>query len=525
MTDAPNIRRGLVTCGVAFVAIAALYLGLLGLASRGQPSFADGYDGIGFVLAISEFDLARFQPHPPGFPVFVLLGRALHALLPITPSVAVASVSAIFLSAGLSAIAGVLAAQAGRYAAALFVLLTAPHTLLGGLGVATLSDGAGLGAGLLYLALLAFCLHQPSRALAVLCGLCGGLALGIRPPAAVPLFLGTILLAGLAHRRGRSLRGPLLTVSGSAALACLLWLLPLLSIVGGSRFWALCLAHARGHVSDFGGGLWADAGRTPSLLWGAGLVARLPAIGLAVVRALGPAIVGLALIVPLAMGIAAPLRPKRRSLLPPSLRVQSLALWALTATYIVYVALSTRLLGNGRHLLPVPVAVAAALAVLFAALLRSQAGRAGLLIALALSAIHSTAQIWAFRSDPAPGLKLVSTLPDCRARLYGAAAARFYDLRCGSGSAQPAIYLGEVLSDLERRSNPPAEVLVTSEVIASPASRARLRPLARACVSPSVPSTLRFFGVPSPPPRPLTSAADAGPDTDCVELFAYRVLP
>lgn len=525
MTDAPNIRRGLVTCGVAFVAIAALYLGLLGLASRGQPWFADGYDGIGFVLAIADFDLARFQPHPPGFPVFVLLGRALHALLPITPSVAVASVSAIFLSAGLSAIAGVLAAQAGRYAAALFVLLTAPHTLLGGLGVATLSDGAGLGAGLLYLALLACCLHQPSRVLAVLCGLCGGLALGIRPPAAVPLFLGTILLVGLAHRRGRAPRGPLLTVAGSAAVACLLWLLPLLSIVGGSRFWALCLAHARGHVSDFGGGLWADAGRTPSLLWGAGLATRLPAIGLAVVRALGPALVGLALIVPLTMGIAAPLRPKRRSLLPPPLRLQSLALWALTATYIVYVALSTRLLGNGRHLLPVPVAVAAALALLFAALLRSKAGRAGLLAALTLAAIHSTAQIWAFRSDPAPGLKLVSGLPDCGARLYGAAAARFYDLRCGSGSAQPAIYLGEVLSDLERRSNPPAEVLVTSEVIASPASRARLRPLARACVPASVPATLRFSAVPALPPRPPEDVAAAGAGSDCVELFAYRVLP
>ena len=65
---------------------------------------------------------------------------------------------------------------------------------------------------------------------------------------------------------------------------------------------------------------------------------------------------------------------------------------------------------------------------------------------------------------------------------------------------------------------------MTSEVIASAASRARLRPLARACVSPSVPSTLRFFQRASP--LPLLARARLGwLDADCVELFAYRVLP
>ena len=55
----------------------------------------------------------------------------------------------------------------------------------------------------------------------------------------------------------------------------------------------------------------------------------------------------------------------------------------------------------------------------------------------------------------------------------------------------------------------PAEVLVTSEVLASAASRARLRTVARFCYDPRLPAGLRF-----------DPYADG-----CVELRAYRFLP
>src|SRR5687768_1577184 len=61
----------------AFV-IAAAYLAahLPSLA----PSLED-IDSINFALGLRDFDPARHQPHPPGSPVYIALGRALLALV------------------------------------------------------------------------------------------------------------------------------------------------------------------------------------------------------------------------------------------------------------------------------------------------------------------------------------------------------------------------------------------------------------------------------------------------------------
>ncbi len=116
---------------------------------------------------------------------------------------------------------------------------------------------------------------------------------------------------------------------------------------------------------------------------------------------------------------------------------------------------------------------------------------------------------------------LAAALPACGAahRVYGARAARYVDVRCKMGSTQPAVYLGKVLSDVARQSNPPAEVLLTSEVVASTASRAKLRLLGHFCFAPQVPRILRFDAASG-----LARTA-GGAAADCVDLLAYRVLP
>jgi hypothetical protein len=95
-------------------------------------------------------------------------------------------------------------------------------------------------------------------------------------------------------------------------------------------------------------------------------------------------------------------------------------------------------------------------------------------------------------------------------RLYGTRAARYLDLYYGSGSARPAAYLGEVIADLERQDNLPAEVLLTSEVLAAAGSQAQLRRLARYCYADAVPLLLRWD---------RTAAGDG----NCVDLVSYRV--
>ena len=50
---------------------------LAGLGALVAPWPAD-WDAVGFVAAVTRFDLARFAPHAPGYPVYVLAARLAH---------------------------------------------------------------------------------------------------------------------------------------------------------------------------------------------------------------------------------------------------------------------------------------------------------------------------------------------------------------------------------------------------------------------------------------------------------------
>src|SRR5262245_52632167 len=89
---------------VAGIAAAYLVAHLPSLA----PSLED-YDSINFALGLRDFDPARHQPHPPGSPVYIALGRALLAIISlIWPSLTESEVEALTLALW-SAVAGVVA--------------------------------------------------------------------------------------------------------------------------------------------------------------------------------------------------------------------------------------------------------------------------------------------------------------------------------------------------------------------------------------------------------------------------------
>lgn len=488
-------------------ALAALYVGLLLVAARGSLPFADGYDGVGFVLAVTDFDLSRFQPHPPGFPLLVLCSRLLHAVLAVSPSLSVALVSALLLPVGLGAVSMWLAVLHGRAAALLFALLAGPNVLVWGLGVATLSDGAGLGLALAALCAGAGALSTGSSRLAVVAGVLSGCALGVRPQSAALLVLGLVSLVVYVGWLRRPWQRPLLIAAVTSLFVCLAWLLPLVLTVGPQRFAALCLHHAQGHFADFGGrvlGAPADA-RLASIL----LFLRTLAAALGPVLLVGLALCGLWL-------------TRYRRTIEIGTYLSGVIFLISATAYLALALLAVRVTGDGRHLGPVPVLVAAATApVLTAAAARRRGLHAALLVVAVAAALLNARAVLAFRHSPAAAAQLAAALPDCSLPVYGARAARYIDVRCGAGTAQPAVYLGEVLSDLARRSNPPQEVFVTSEVIASPASQRRLRSVGRFCLAADVPSILRIDSTPRPPQSTRLSVDTPG----CVELFAYRVLP
>jgi hypothetical protein len=457
-----------------------LYLGtVLFCAPRLAP---DGYDGVGFVLALDHFDLSHFQPQPPGYPLFVMLGRLLR-LFGLTPVAALSFGSALLLGAGLLSAAALVFAEGGATAGWLSALLLAGSPLCWALGTSTLSDAAGLGAVLLAVAV-------GIRLGLLRGGLLFGLALGLRPslaPLLLPLFLITFWQAG-----GRGLwRGAAGLVIGG-----LLWSAPLLYVVGPKTLLGLSLQHLHGHIYEYGGTVATDVA----------LFARLAALGKGMLfGAFGPAW-------PLCLGGALFAGWRAFS------KGQSKLFWGLLFTLLcwsVWVLIAQQPRGSGRHLLPAAVALILMSSLVLGPALKNTALRIPALILLTLAvALPSARMVQALRTRLSGGAQLAAYVFDhypTGTALYGGRKARYLDWLSGPGAARPALYLGDVIVDLEHRDHPPAQVLLTSEVRAAPASRPRLRVLGHFCTPDAVPALLRLD-------------QQVG-DPDCLDLFSYQVWP
>lgn len=467
---------------------AALYLFTAALCAR--QVVADGYDGVGFVLAMQRLDLARFAPQPPGYPLMVLLGRLVQAC-GVPAAAALSVVNAALLGAGIGAIADALRRKAGAAVGLVAAVLLSLSPLCYALGVATLSDGAGLGVLLLAVAGLL----RSSRAAAWWGGVLIGAALGIRPTYA-PLAALLLLLVGRLMGVSALVRASLGTLAAVSA-----WLIPFALHVGPRTLWSLCLMHATGHLLDFGGAVTADP--SPGL-------PVVPLLRGLLESALGP---GWPLAIALLLLLLALAPP--RSLAPPVRRLAAALMWGLGG-YCLFALFALPVRGHARHLLPAVVALQVLLSLIIGSALTA-VGRRRLLLLCASGllacglAVTSARTIWAFR-QPSPGVALAQYVVGHHPKgtlLYGARAARYLDLYWGSGSARPTLHFGNVIADAERLDRLPTEVLCTSEVKASAGAQALLRPLARFCYHPLLPKGLR-----------LDPYAD-----DCVELRAYRFRP
>src|SRR6185295_10039287 len=84
------------------------------------PPTLEDIDSVNFALALREFNPVLHQPHPPGFPVYVAVGRAVNAFVP-EPVRALSLVSAMaqtLLVLPLFLLFRALGAPGGRAAAA-----------------------------------------------------------------------------------------------------------------------------------------------------------------------------------------------------------------------------------------------------------------------------------------------------------------------------------------------------------------------------------------------------------------------
>lgn len=218
--------------------IAAIFLALH-LAAL--PSSLEDLDSINFALGVRDFDVSQHQPHPPGYPLYILAAKIVHA----AGRAAGAIVHVNFTEAHALSLVGVLAG-----ALAVFALLGLfaewdrdawtgappwPATLVAVAcplfwitAARPLSDTTGLAAALGVQWLLVRARTPRDVALAAACA---GLAAGFRSQ--VVVLTGPLLLLSLATLpRGARFSGVWRAVAAYAA-GTLIWLGPLLWISGG----------------------------------------------------------------------------------------------------------------------------------------------------------------------------------------------------------------------------------------------------------------------------------------------------
>jgi hypothetical protein len=225
---------------------AGLALAFLALHLPYTARSLEDIDSINFALGIRDFDIAEHQPHPPGYPVLILVAKIVNAaagsevltlsLLGIVSGALLAfALVALFRALdGAASRAGDpkrIALQPWTAVAAAALALTAP--LMWITAARPLSDVPGLAAALFVQWLLVRA--DSTRAIAF-AALAAGLAAGIRSQV---VWLTVPLLAlVVARNRGAWRLEAALSIAGSYVAGVLTWAAPLLALSGGpSGYW------------------------------------------------------------------------------------------------------------------------------------------------------------------------------------------------------------------------------------------------------------------------------------------------
>ncbi len=216
------------------------------------PSTLEDIDSLNFALGVHDFDPAQHRPHPPGYPIFIVLAKASRAVIPHDAG-ALAVLGALFGALAIFPLMNVFAglerlgggeSPATDVPIALAALLVVTSPLFWFNAGRPMSDVVGLAATLAAQAALvtAFVRQRinPERtpaALAssgrmiVLGAFLASLAIGTRTQA---MWLTLPLLAlVLLQRAGRGAAGALLGSAMTFTIGSLLWFVPLVMASGG----------------------------------------------------------------------------------------------------------------------------------------------------------------------------------------------------------------------------------------------------------------------------------------------------
>lgn len=407
----------------------------------------DHPDGVRLIRSLETYDLLDLSPHFPGYPVAVLLARA----LPVAGGLAWAILSAVAGALSCALLAALVRRSAGDRAAwaAGLVCAVLPFLALESLRVGT---------DVLVLPFLlgAFLLERNGRGF--LAGLALGVGLGVRPSA----FAWT---AGLLLSRHRT------AAIAGVATGVALWLLPTLAVVGPESYVSEGRWFVAGHFSTWGhvwGAMSAGEG-TPDR--GASMLSHWL---LRPFEVFGSPAAAVALLAALSIGAGRAARGRNawRGLLPMIGGATATAFWLVVAQNPE----------NPRHVLPL-VVVAIGLGVPELARLAGapRARRwafptaALLLGSLTLSTIGAASR---YRGSEPPAMRAARTIAaDPRFdplldRIYAGSAAAYFDRVDGSWDVDRRRTGAAIVEDLLSLPVLPRRVWVTRAALAGSADAA-----------------------------------------------------
>jgi len=231
--------RTLAALGVLTLVFLAFHLPYL-------PSSLEDLDSVNFALGLHRFDVAHHQPHPPGYPVFILVGKGARALI-ASDAKALAAISLVGGTLGFLAITALYRRLTGEVLGAwtitaAVVAITSPLYWL--TSVRPLSDMAGLAAAA---AVQAMALAARTNLELAGVAFSVGVVAGIRSQV-FWLTVGLLIWRGWSGQEGRpghqrrraqaGVTGRLLGLALAFAAGILVWLVPLAFLSGGpTAYW------------------------------------------------------------------------------------------------------------------------------------------------------------------------------------------------------------------------------------------------------------------------------------------------
>ena len=227
MTDAAPGRAGRVEWLVLLSAVA----GLLALRLPFLPPTLEDIDSVNFDLGVHDYDPVRHQPHPPGYPVYIVLARLIHFAFD-SHAAGLGAVSALFSSLSVIPLYFLMRRLTSHPAAVLVCVLTLFNPIVWFNSVRPMSDMTGLFLATAAQCVLVTALLESTPRRRLLWWLAGtaiaGISIGARVQAV--WLVGPLMLYGTW--RLRSLRTAAATVVCFAA-AVGVWLVPMLVASGG----------------------------------------------------------------------------------------------------------------------------------------------------------------------------------------------------------------------------------------------------------------------------------------------------